>query len=92
MDFNEFSFEALFRCHDFKCWDSPESIAADKEFDKILKRTITDHDIYREIESASNEHCSVIQKSSFEQGFCFAVKLMKKLYDMSFPDISPLLK
>ena len=89
MDFNEFSFEALFRCPDFKSWDSPELIAADKEFFKLLKSRITDHSIYIEIECASNEHCAIVQESGFEQGFRFAVKLMKKLYDMSFPDVPP---
>lgn len=90
MDFNEFSFEALFRCNDFCFCDSPELEAADKEFDRILKRNITDRDIYREIECASNEHNSAAQRSGFEQGFRFAVKLMRKLYDMSFPGVPPI--
>ena len=79
MDTNEFSFDALFKCSDFKCYDSPELIAADKEFYKLLKNRITDRSIYIEIECASNEHGSVVHKSGFEQGFCFAVKLMKAL-------------
>ena len=91
MDFNEFSFEALFRCSDFCFCYSPELEAADKKFDRILKRIITDHDIYREIEAASNEHNSAAQKSGFEQGFRFAVKLMRRLYDMSFSEMPPVI-
>ena len=90
MDFNEFSFEALFKCTDFCFCNSPELEAADKKFDRVLKRNITDHDIYREIESASNEHNSAAMQAGFEQGFRFAVKLMRRLYDMSFPDMPPL--
>ena len=91
MDYNEFSFEALFKCEDFCFCDSPELEASNKEFDKILKNKITDRDIYRDVEFASGKHILYAQRSGFEQGFRFAVKLMRRVYDMSFPEIPPLL-
>ena len=84
MDFNEFSFEALFKCPSFKWCYPPKAEAASKEFDEILKSKITDGKIYLDIEYAVNKFNSISQDAAFEQGFCFAVKLMKKLYDMSF--------
>ena len=87
MDLNEFNFKALFKSRDFKWCDSPELEAADKEFDELLKSRITDRRAYFDIDYASNKHTSIAQESGFEQGFCFAVKLMRKLYDMS--DIPP---
>lgn len=82
MDLNEFSFEALFKCPGFKWWYSPGLEAASKEFDEILQSKITDRKIYLEIEYASNHYNSIVQNTAFEQGFCFAVKLMKRLYDI----------
>ena len=92
MDFNEFSFEALFKCDDFCFCASPELEAANKEFDRLLKNKITDRDTYRDVEFASGKHSSAAQRSGFEQGFRFAVKLMRRLYDMSFPEMPPVLK
>lgn len=86
MDFNEFNFEALFKSPSFKWWYSPKMEAADREFDEILKSKITDRKIFLEIEYVSNKRNSVAQDTGFEQGFRFAVKLMKRLYDMSFTD------
>ena len=83
MDQNEFSFEALFKCSGFKWWYPPELEAAGREFDEILESKITDRKIYLDIEYASNKYNSIVQNAAFEQGFCFAVKLMKKLYDMT---------
>lgn len=87
MDLNEFSFEALFRCPSFKWWYSSELENASKEFDEILQSKINDRKIYLDIEYASNTYNSIVQNTAFEQGFCFAVKLMRKLYDMS--DLPP---
>ena len=83
MDLNEFNFKALFKSRDFKWCDSPELEAADKKFDDLLKSMVTDRKAFFELDYASNKHTSIAQESGFEQGFRFAVKLMKKLYDMS---------
>ena len=83
MDLNLFNFKALFNSSDFKWCNSPELEAADREFDELLKRSVTDRRAYFDIDYASNKHTSIAQESGFEQGFRFAVKLMKRLYDMS---------
>ena len=89
MDPNEISFEALFKCADFEWCDSPKLESATRDLREFLKSKLDDHDACDEISSASIAYCSAAQESGFEQGFRFAVKLLKNLYDMSFPDVPP---
>ena len=91
MDFNEFSFEALFSSCDFERYDSQQLKKAVADLNKLLQSKFN-FDVCCEIETASNRCCNAAQEAGFEQGFLFALRLMKKLYDMSFPDIPPLLK
>ena len=91
MDFNEFSFEALFKCKDFCFCDSPELDAADREFIEALENNICDKDTYNHLEYTAVKCCDAAQKAGFEQGFRFAVKLMRRLYDMSFSEMPPVI-
>ena len=79
MDSNEFNFEALFRCAQFIRYTSPAYKKATDVFYDFLKRKFDDFNSYNEFESESNKYCTAAQESGFEQGFCFAVKLMKAL-------------
>ena len=79
MDPNEFSFEALFRCPEFKRYTSPaHKEVADKFYD-FLKSKFSDFKAFSEFENESNKYSTAAQESGFEQGFCFAVKIMKFL-------------
>lgn len=77
MDNNEFSFEAVFRNDEFKRYESPEFLKAVFEFDKLIKSKLGDVEIREQIDNASAKCCIAAQDSSFEQGFCFAVKLIR---------------
>lgn len=77
MDNNEFSFEAVFRNDEFKRYESPEFLKAVFEFDGLIKNKLSDADIREQIDNASSKCSIAAQDSSFEQGFCFAVKLIR---------------
>lgn len=77
MDNNEISFEAVFKNSDFKRYESPEYLKAVFEFDRLIKNKLTDNKIREEIDNASTKCCTAAQDSSFEQGFCFAVKIIR---------------
>ena len=91
MDLNRISFEDLFKCADFEWYDSPELEAVTRNFSQMLQGRISDSDICNEIKTASNKCRNAAQRSGFEQGFRFAVKLLRNLYDMSFPDVPPMI-
>ena len=82
MDNNEFSFEALFRCAEFKRSTSPEYKRATDEFYDFLESKFSDSKTFNEFESEATKYCTAAQESGFEQGFCFAVKLMKFLQNI----------
>lgn len=79
MDQNEISFEALFKCGAFKRYESPEFKEAFSELYCIMDGKLSDFDTRDKIEVASNICCSAAHRSGFEQGFRFAVKLMRAL-------------
>ena len=89
MDHNEMSFEALFRCSNFIIWDSPKLKKAAFDLRTLLKSKVSDRAVYDEISAAANAFSTASYESGFEQGFRFAVKLLRNLYDMSFPDVPP---
>lgn len=82
MDQNEISFEAIFRSSSFKMYTSPRCEKAYEEFEQFLQSKFSNYDIRNKIETEANRCCSAAHESGFEQGFCFAVKLMKILYDI----------
>ena len=69
MDCNEFSFDALFDNGEFKIY----------ELNIVLESHIGDESIRSHIGMTAMGCASEAQKASFEQGFCFAVKLIKSL-------------
>lgn len=77
MDNNELSFEAVFRNSEFKRYESPEFLKSVFEFDKLIKNKLNDDEIREEIDNAAAKCCTAAQDSSFEQGFCFAVKIIR---------------
>lgn len=79
MDCNEFSFEALFKNSEFKIYESQELRAAFKELNSVLEVHIEDAVIRSKVESAALDCSLFAQHGSFEQGFCFAVKLFKEI-------------
>ena len=79
MDYNEFSFEALFRCSEFKRYTSPEYKEVTDKFYDFLGSKFSDFKEFSEFESESNRYSTAAQESGFEQGFCFAVKIIKFL-------------
>ena len=79
MDTNEISFDAVFRNDEFKIYESDELLAAFKKLNDVLESYITDAVIRTKIETAALDCSSAAQRSSFEQGFCFAVKLFKAI-------------
>ena len=85
MDPNEFSFEALFSCSEFKRYTSPSYKEATAKFYNFLGSKFSDFKEFSDIESEANKYSTAAQESGFEQGFRFAVKLLRNLYDMSFP-------
>ena len=89
MDLNDISFEALFKCDIFEWYDSPKLEKITLEFSQFLNEKLDSSEICHEIEAASNKCCAAAQESGFEQGYRFAVKLLRHLYDMSFPDVPP---
>ena len=89
MDLNTISFEALFNCNEFERYTSPAYKKATEKYYKFLADNISDPDIRDKFESEANRYCAAAEESSFEQGFRFAVKLLRHLYDMSFPDVPP---
>ena len=82
MDQNEFSFEALFKSTDFVWYDSPKVKSSVQSFFQLLKSKVSDHDTYDAISCALTACSADSHEAGFEQGFCFAVKLMRKLYDI----------
>ena len=90
MDLNEFSFEALFKSTDFVWYDSPKVKASAQNFNQLLKSKISDHDTYDKISCALTECSADSLEAGFEQGFLFALRLIKGLYDMSFPGVPPI--
>ena len=82
MDNNEFSFEALFKCGEFKRYSSSEYKQAFGRFHKFLEDNLDDRNIIDSFESEANLYCSFAEDSGFEQGFCFAVKLMRFLQNI----------
>ena len=91
MDSNEFSFNALFRCPNFIWYDSVKLEEEAHNVTKLLTDNLEDNEFFDKITTAIDKYNSVAQENGFEQGFHFAVKLMRKLYDMSFPEMPPLL-
>ncbi len=79
MDTNEFSFDALFDNSKFKIYESAELLSAFKELNIVLESHIGDESIRSHIGMAALYCTTEAQKASFEQGFCFAVKLIKSL-------------
>ena len=80
MDNNEFSFEALFnKCSEFERYTSPEYKNAYDRFYKFLENNLDDRKMIDNFESEANLYCSFAEESGFEQGFCFAVKIIKFL-------------
>ena len=77
MDCNEFSFDALFENSAFKIYESEKLFAAFEELDTVLESFVGDAVIRSYIESAALGCTMEAQRASFEQGFCFAVKLLK---------------
>lgn len=82
MDENEFSFEALFSCAEFKRYTSPAYKRVTDEFYDYLESKFRDSKTFNEFESEANKYSTAAQESGFEQGFCFAVKLMKFLQNI----------
>ena len=83
MDKNEISFEALFSCCEFIHYSSPQCKKVYKDFDLLLEEKISDKDIRHDIDSESGRCCNAAYESGFAQGFCFAVKIMDFLNDIS---------
>ncbi len=79
MDCNEFSFDALFNNGEFKIYESRELLEAFKELNIALESHIGDESIRSHIGMTAMGCASEAQRASFEQGFCFAVKLIKSL-------------
>lgn len=79
MDCNEFSFDALFDNSAFKTYESEEFLTAFEDLNRALESYISDMVVRSNIESAALGCTAEAQKASFEQGFCFAVKLIKSL-------------
>ena len=82
MDENEFSFEALFRCAEFKRYTSPAYKDTTDKFYEFLESRFRDYREFSEIESESTKYCTAAHESGFMQGFCFAVKLMRFLQNI----------
>ena len=79
MDQNEFSFEALFSCSEFKRYTSLKYQKAYNRFYEFLENNLSDRDSIHDFESEANMYSSAAEEAGFEQGFCFAVKIMKFL-------------
>ena len=80
MDNNEFSFEALFnKCSEFKRYSSLKCQKAYNRFYEFLENNLNSRDIIHSFESEANMYSSAAEESGFEQGFCFAVKIIKLL-------------
>lgn len=79
MDFNEISFEALFKCCEFKRYTSSKYKASTEKFYRFLEEKFPNFNIRNEIEREANSYCTAAEESGFEQGFCFAVKIIKFL-------------
>lgn len=77
---DDFDVEEFFDYYRFNFEDPPELKKTYNNFNQFLKDKFSDIDLCHEIEASSNICCSAAQQSGFEQGFCFAVKLMKALY------------
>ena len=79
MDFNEISFEALFESCEFKRYVSPEYKAATEKFYNFIEEKFSAFNDRSEFEREANLYCTAAEESGFEQGFCFAVKIIKFL-------------
>lgn len=79
MDCNEFSFDALFDNSEFKAYESAEMLTAFNELNIVLESHIADEGLRSYIELSVCGCTAEAQRASFEQGFRFAVKLMKSL-------------
>ena len=82
MDLNKISFESLFECCEFKRYVSPNYTAATEKFYKFLEEKFSEFNVRCEFETEVNLYCTAAGGSGFEQGFRFAVKIIKFLNDI----------
>lgn len=77
MDTNEISFDAIVHNPEFKRCQFPENITAAEIFHEFLNDNIEDHSLRDKIESAAVAYVTASENAAFEQGFSFAVKMIK---------------
>ncbi|MCM1024542.1 MAG: hypothetical protein NC395_10855 [Prevotella sp.] len=83
MDCNKFSFDALFSTEQFIVYESEALLSAYKELNDVIEQYIADDIIRSKVESAALSCSMEARCCSFEQGFCFAVKLLKKINEIT---------
>ena len=79
MDNNEFSFDALFKCSEFRRCESTKTSYAYNELEHFISKNIKDDDIADELKSDIEHYRCLSFDDGFKQGFCFAVKAIKFL-------------
>lgn len=77
MDNNEFSFDALFKCGEFRRYESTKTSYAYNELEQLIDKNIKDDDISDELKSDIEHYRCLSFDDGFKQGFCFAVKSLK---------------
>lgn len=77
MDNNEFSFDALFKCGEFRRCEGTKTSYAYNELEQFIGKSIKDDDISDELKSDIENYRCLSFDDGFKQGFCFAVKSLK---------------
>lgn len=77
MDNNEFSFEALFNCCDFR-FDESEQFKEDfAKLNDILETEMCNSNLRNKLDNAAHSCIFEARTNAFKQGFGFAVKSLK---------------
>lgn len=77
MDKNEFSFEALFNCCDFRFSESPSFKEDYAELNSIFETEMCTSDLKNRLDSVAHRCIYDARSDAFKQGFRFAVKSIK---------------
>ena len=80
MDNNEISFETILHNAEFKRCQSAENMRAAALFEIFLTKNFPDLEEREKVDKATAAYVYAAENSAFEQGFSFAVKLMKFIY------------
>ena len=77
MDANEFSFEALFNCNDFRFDESHSFIESYAELNSMLENEMYKSDLQSRLDRVTHQCIYDAHADAFKQGFSFAVKSIK---------------